>query len=114
MAKFMFLFRGAPPTQSTPEQMQQMMKSWMTWADSLTKKGHYNGAGDPLDQGGKTVRGPKRTVTDAPYAEAKDLVGGYMAITARSIDEAVELARGCPALEGDWSVEVRPVRSLEA
>jgi len=113
MAKFVFLFRGNPPTQSTPEQMQQMMKSWMAWVDTLTKKGHYHGAGDPLEHSGKTVRGPKRLVTDAPYAEAKDLVGGYSVITARSIDEAVELARGCPALDGDWSVEVRPVRALE-
>lgn len=112
MAKFMFLFRGSPPVQSTPEEMQRMMKSWMAWMDSMTKSGHYHGAGDPLEPGGKTVRGAARTVTDGPYAEAKDLVGGYAVITARSIDEAVELARGCPALEGGWSVEVRPVRAI--
>ena len=112
MPKFIFLFRGKPPIESTPEQMQQMMKSWMVWMDGLTKKGHYQGAGDPLEHGGRTVRGPKRTVTDGPYAEAKDLVGGYAVVTAANIDEAVELARGCPALEGDWSVEVRPVRTL--
>ena len=113
MAKFIFLFRGNPPTQNTPEQMQQLMNRWMVWVDTLTKKGHYHGAGDPLEHSGKTVRGPKRTVTDAPYAEAKDLVGGYTVITAGSIDEAVELARGCPALDGDWSVEVRPVRAID-
>jgi len=111
MAKFMFLFRGNPPTQNTPEQMQKLMNRWTAWIETLANGGHFHGVGDPLEHGGKTVRGPKRTVTDGPYAEAKDLVGGYLVITARSIDEAVELAGGCPALDGDWTVEVRPVRA---
>lgn len=113
MPKFVFLFRGNPPIDNSPEQMQQLMNRWMSWMDGLTKKGHYHGAGDPLEHGGKTVRGAKKTVTDGPYAEAKDLVGGYAVITAGSLDEAVELARGCPALDGGWTVEVRQVRTLE-
>ena len=49
---------------------------------------------------------------DGPYAEAKDLVGGYAIIEARDLEAAVEIARGCPIYERDGVVEVRPVRVL--
>ena len=67
-------------------------------------------AGTPLDNPGKTVRGPEAVVTDGPYAESKDLVTGAMVIAAVSLDDAVEVARGCPTYEFGGSVEVRLVQ----
>ena len=49
------------------------------------------------------------TEADGPYVEVKDSIQGYMLLEAKDIDQAVELARGCPILEGDGTVEVRPI-----
>ncbi len=68
-------------------------------------------AGQPLEPTGKVVRKDKM-ITDGPYAEAKDLVLGFMIVTARDIDEASALAEGCPLVKGGGNVEVRPVRVM--
>ncbi len=111
MAAFMLLFRGGGTRDDSPEQMQQAMKKWLDWFEGLTRSGAYKGQGAPLERGGRVVRGTRRTVTDGPYAEAKDLVGGYALVDARDIEAAVEIARGCPIYERDGAVEVRPVRA---
>src|SRR6478752_2652930 len=82
MADFMLIFRGGDATSDSPEQLQKHMQRWTTWFEGLAKSGVYKGAGAPLDPGGKIVRGSKKTVSDGPFAEAKDLVGGYAIVTA--------------------------------
>jgi hypothetical protein len=57
--------------------MQQMMQKWMAWMKELGEKGHIKGQGQPLERTGKLVKGKQKTVTDGPFAEAKDIVGGY-------------------------------------
>jgi hypothetical protein len=110
MSDFMFLFRGGQ-TGGSPEQMQQHMQKWRTWMQELGQKGHFK-AGEPLDKSGKVVKGSRKAVTDGPFAEAKDLVGGYLIVSARDLDEAVELSKGCPIFESDGIVEVRPVMKM--
>lgn len=89
------------------------MKKWMAWMDTLRSSGHFNGVGERLEGTGKVVRGQAKSVTDGPYAEAKDSIGGYIVVQAKDIHEAVELSKGCPLLEGDGGmVEVRPVASM--
>ena len=61
---------------------------------------------------GKVVSGSQKVVKDGPYAEAKDVVGGYITVEADDIAQAVELSKGCPILEAGGSVEVRPVQKL--
>jgi len=112
MSAFMLIFRGSPPYRDSPEQLQQHMQKWMTWFEGLTRDGVYKGQGAPLEQGGKVVRGTHKAVSDGPYAEAKDLVGGYAIIDARNLDVATEIARGCPIYERDGAVEIRPVRAM--
>jgi hypothetical protein len=113
MSKFMFIFRGggyATPGLVSPTELQQHLAKWSAWTNGLMAAGRLVGA-DGLSHPptGKTVRGRERLVTDGPYAESKDLVSGTLVIEAASIDEAAELARDCPILEFDGSVEVRPV-----
>jgi hypothetical protein len=114
MSKFMYLFRSNPAAYQSmsPEQMQQNMKKWMDWRDSLEKSGHLNQLGERLDGTGKVVRGKTKAVIDGPFVEVKDFVQGYMFINARDIDQAVELAQGCPILNIDGTVEVRPFLSI--
>ena len=112
MAAFMFIFRGSNTRGDSPEQMQQHMQKWFHWFEGLSKSGVYKGQGAPLEPGGKVVRGTKKTVSDGPYAEAKDLVGGYAIIEAQDLEAASEIARGCPIFDKDGAVEVRPVRAM--
>ena len=110
MKKFMLLFRNNPDANKSlsPEQMQQLMKKWMDWRDKLEKNGHSQVAGDRLDWAGKVVRGKSKSVTDGPFVEVKDFVQGYMLLEAKDLDQALQLSLGCPALESDGSVEIRP------
>lgn len=58
------------------------------------------------------VKGKQKTVTDGPFAETKEIVGGYTVIEARDLEEAVELSKGCPIFDGEGAVEIRPVMKL--
>ena len=111
MSEFTFLFRGTPP--SSPEDMQKVMEKWVAWFKELGAKGYIKDPGHPLERTGKVVKGQQKTVNDGPYAESKDIVGGYTLIEARDLDHAVEISKGCPILEVGGSVEVRPIQKLD-
>ena len=109
MKDFMFIFTN--PTSRphpTPEEMQEEMQKWMDWIDKLKKKNIYV-AGEALMPGGKIVQGPKKLITDGPFAESKEVVGGYFIIKADSLEKATELAKDCPDLPYGGAVEVREV-----
>lgn len=114
MARFMYLFRSNPTSyrSMSPEQMQLTMKKWMDWKDSLQKNGHTKQLGERLDGSGKVVRGKSKAVTDGPYVEVKDFIQGYMLVEAKDMEHALELAEGCPILESDGTVEIRPFVSM--
>jgi hypothetical protein len=116
MADFLYLFWNKdgkmPIDHVSPEEMQKMMQKWMGWMETLKKSGHLKDGGAPLEMTGKTVQGPRKSVVDGPYPEAKDAIGGFIIVTAKDIDEAAELSKGCPILESEGMVEVRPVREM--
>jgi hypothetical protein len=111
MSEFVFLYRGGEDGRS-PEQAQQIMHKWVTWLKDLGSKGHIKDQGQPLERSGKLVKGTKKMVIDGPFAEAKDVVGGYSLIEAKDLAQAVELSKGCPIFEYDGAVEVRPVMKM--
>jgi hypothetical protein len=111
MSEFVYLYRGGS-REGSPEQMQQVMQRWMAWFKDLSQKGHVKDQGQPLERAGKVVKGKQKVVTDGPFAEAKDVVGGYTLIEARDLEQAVELSKGCPILEREGAVEVRPVMKI--
>jgi hypothetical protein len=116
MSEFVFLYRNTDKAHreamGSPEKAQQSMVKWRAWMKSLEDNGHLKNFGQPLERTGKVVVGKSKTVTDGPYTETKDVIGGYSIVEARDIDQAAKLAAGCPVLEGGGSVEVRPVLSL--
>jgi hypothetical protein len=113
MSEFLFLYRSTIDSRRpSPEESQKRMQAWMTWLKDLGDRGHVKNAGQPLDTAGKVVRNHGKTITDGPFAEAKDVVLGYTLIEARDLAEAAELSKGCPILQGDGMVEVRPVMSM--
>lgn len=112
MSEFLFLFRGSNPQGRSPEQMQQSMQKWSAWFKELSEKGVVKNPGNPLERTGKVVKGRGKEVHDGPYAEAKDLINGYTLIETPTIDQAVELSKGCPIFEDGGAVEVRPIMKM--
>ncbi len=114
MKEFMFVFRGDMQNEEafarqSPEQMQAEMTKWNNWMGSIAKDGKLIG-GQPLYPHGKVLKGTSKKLTDGPFIEGKDIVGGYLLIKANDIGEAVEISRGCPSLDSaDGSVEVREI-----
>jgi hypothetical protein len=115
MKEYLFLFRGgdAMDAEKSPEQFQLHMQRWMEWMGDLASKGKLVGA-QPLDSSGKIVKGNKKLVTDGPFMEGKEMVGGYMICKADNYDEAVDVSKGCPILEfDDGQIEVREIKELK-
>lgn len=108
MANFLFIYRGGdePYAKMTPDEIQKQMQKWTDWIGDGLKKGWILDGGDALKPEGRVVN-PKKTVTDGPFVESKEIVGGYSIIKAATIDAAAELAKGCPGLLTGGKVEVR-------
>jgi hypothetical protein len=116
MSQFVYLYRSNEAdylkAMGTPERAQQSLQAYRAWIQDLEANGHLSHPGQPLERTGKVVRGEKKVVTDGPYAEAKDMVLGFIVIEADDLAEAVRLATGCPIAQGGGSVEIRPVMNL--
>ena len=110
MTKFLALIRGGDEqyAQLSPEEMQSHMQEWGAWMENLAKTGH-DGSGEPLKQGGKLIRDHANIVTDGPYMEGKELVGGFIIITAKTEEEAVALTKGCPVFDMGGMIELREI-----
>jgi hypothetical protein len=110
MAKFLFVYRNDKDARATmtPDDMQQTLKKWQAWIAEGLQKGWMLDAGDGLIPDGRVVNA-KKVVTDGPFVESKDVVGGFSIVQAESIDAAAELAKGCPVFLRGGSVEVRPL-----
>jgi hypothetical protein len=91
MEKFMLIFHGGIKQDASPQDLQTNMGRWMEWVEKLNKEGKYV-SGEALLPGGKLVTGIT-AVTDGPYTEGKELVGGFFVINANNIDEAVAECR---------------------
>ena len=111
MANYLFLFRGGQIAHHVPAGVAGEHGALAAWMASLSTKGLLKG-GEPLADGGRSLTGKKQTVTDGPFGETKDIVGGYLVVTAPDLDAATETARGCPIFERDGSVEVRELREM--
>ena len=108
MPKYLCMQRNLPSADGpkgqkpSPAQMQEMYAQFGAWQAKFKK--------NLVDMGGKLGQGKLVTsqpAADGPFVEVKELVGGYMIVSAESLDEAIEVARGCPGLVGPGSgVEV--------
>lgn len=109
----MLLLRGGIPSRDlSPGQLQQQIEKYLSWIEGLRRKGHFL-AGEPLEEEGRIISGKKaQTVTDGPFTESKEAVGGYFIISARDLEAAVALSRDCPIFENNGTVEVRPIQQI--
>jgi hypothetical protein len=108
--KYLFLQRsssGKSQQQPSPAQMQEMYGAFEAWKEKF--KGNIVDMGGKLAPAGKVVKASG--ATDGPFVEAKEIVGGYMLVSAESIDEAIEVAKGMGFMMQGSSIEIREVAS---
>lgn len=108
----MFLFRGGDVSKLSPQQQEAQMGKWFAWVEKLRKDDLYI-SGEPLSPGGKTISGSKKAVTDGPFAESKEVIGGFFVVKAKNFDEALQMAKEAPDFDLGGSVEVREVLNMD-
>src|SRR5256885_9287020 len=110
MNEFMLIFRHPDGNKvASPEQLQIWMKQTMDWIGGIAAQNKFIG-GNGLPFEGSRVVWSNNIVTDGPFGEIKETIGGYIIVKADSVEEAVEFAKGCPVLQGEGnSVEVRKI-----
>lgn len=110
MEKFVLIMRHPDGSKvASPEQMQQWMKETMDWISGISAQNKFvDGTGLSFDDA--RVVDSKKMVTNGPFGEIKEAIGGYLIVRADSPEEAVEFAKGCPVLQGEGNtVEVRKI-----
>jgi len=109
MEEFILIFResrlGSQANKPTQEEILAIEKVWADWIGSIAAEGKYAGGFRPGTKG-RTVK-PENVITDGPYAEVKEIIVGAITVKASSMEEAVELAKGCPSILNGGNVEVR-------
>ncbi len=110
MKEFMFLFRQPDYDYSnvSPKEMQALTKKWQDWVADIAAQGRVVSHGPRLAIEGKVLKSGG-VITDGPFVEIRERLGGFMIVKADSIEDAVTLAHGCPAIDANGSVEVRPL-----
>jgi hypothetical protein len=110
MNEYLFFFRGPDwDAGLTVEQTGELLDRMTAWVNNMHEQGRIKG-GQVLGRGGKRVSGSQALVSDGPFAETKEEVGGYLALLAKDMDEAVALAREWPTLAHGITIEVREVQ----
>ena len=97
---------------ASPEQMQEWMKQTMDWIGGIAAQNKFvSGTGLPFENAKVvTTKNSKAIVTNGPFGDIKETIGGFIVVKAGSVDEAVEFAKGCPVLQGEGnSLEVRKI-----
>jgi hypothetical protein len=116
MPNYMLLLHQVPggPRPRSPDEIMTVTKAYMSWADKMRSEGRLKGGDKLTFDAGKVLRpnGGRVSVTDGPYAESKEIVGGYFTISAKDYDEACRLAESCPHLGYGGNIEVRQVDQM--
>jgi hypothetical protein len=102
------------PRPSSPNEFAAVMKAYMAWTDKIRAEGHYKSGQKLADDAGKVLRpsGGRVTTTDGPYAESKEMLGGYYVISAKDYAEACAVAAGSPHLTFGGRIEVREIEEM--
>lgn len=114
MSNFLYLFRGGDEDLKNWSQQEREahMLVWQKWMGELAQDGKLVD-GLPLSQEGKVVEKRGEVITDGPFAEGAELVGGYLIVSAEDMKEATALSKGCPIFDYNGStLEIREILSM--
>jgi hypothetical protein len=116
MPKFMFVLVDDPSSfrDVSPADMQAVIEQYMAWTARIKAEKRFVGGEKLADEGGRRIRmsGGKPVVVDGPYAETREVVGGYYVIEARDYDDAVALASTCPHVRFGAYLDVRRIDEI--
>jgi hypothetical protein len=115
MEEFLLIFRRnamSEEAQPSPEQLQAMMKPWQDWMGNIAAQNKLVSSGNRLASDGRVVKSAN-VITNGPYVEMKEAIGGYIIVRANSLDEAAELSKDCPILKMDGNVEIRTIVPMD-
>jgi hypothetical protein len=112
MKEFVLIFRQPDYDyrKADPEKMKQLAKKWQDWVGGIASQGKLANNGRRLSMEGRVLK-PGGIITDGPFVEIKEKLGSFIVVKAEDLDEATTLAHGCPAIDENGSVEIRPVYS---
>jgi hypothetical protein len=114
MAQYLLMLRDKGTYDGlSAEEMQKIFERFGTWSGKLRERGKLKGGEKLRDHQGRVVKrdGSKVAISDGPFAEAKEIIGGYFVVDAKNYDEALSLAKDCPHLEFG-SIEVREIEPM--
>jgi hypothetical protein len=110
MKEFALLFRQPDYdySKASPGKMKELAKKWQDWVGGIVAQGKMGSNGFRLSLEGKVLKAGG-VVTDGPFVEIREMLGSFIVVKADDLEEAVTLAHGCPAIDENGSVEVRPL-----
>lgn len=115
MEEFLLIFRRSAVNddpQPSPDQIQAIMKPWQDWMGNIAAQNKLVSSGNRLSSDGRVVKS-NTLITNGPYVEMKEAIGGYIIVRAQSIDDAAELSKDCPILKMEGNVEIRAIISMD-
>jgi hypothetical protein len=116
MPAFMLLLHQSPDRfqNIAPDEIQRIIGRYVQWREDLLRQNRLKGGEKLTNDGGRRLRvqANQVSVTDGPYSEAAEVLGGYFIIEATDYDEAVAITRSCPHLSGDQWIELRQIEPV--
>ena len=115
MPQFMMLLHNEPPSEGaySPEEIQAVVQKYQDWSAKMGASGNLAGGNKLANDAGKVLRGADNvSVVDGPFAETKEVIGGYFILEAKDYGEAVELSKSCPHLTFGGTIELRQIEGM--
>jgi hypothetical protein len=116
MPQYMMLLHECPSSfkDISPDQMQKVCEQYSAWAKGIAEKGQLIGGQKLTADHGRQLQNNKGklVVSDGPYSETKEIIGGYFAIKEETYDAAVQIASSCPHLGYGGRIELRQIDEM--
>lgn len=116
MNNYMLLLYNGPDDFADigPEEMQAVVERYNAWGEKLRAAGQLVGSDKLVDDEGRTLsrRDGELTITDGPFSETKEMIGGYFTVRAESYEAAIDIAKGCPHVDFG-TLEIRAVDAMD-
>lgn len=109
MKEFVLLIKGYEMHLISEEERNRRMQEYAVWMQEMVAKNRYV-TGQSLEPEGYLLKNRDTVITDGPFLEPKEVIGGFVAIKATDINEAAEIAKNCPLLKY-YEIFVRPLQA---